>query len=152
MSGRRLHSGLDREFITIYFMQGTGGKHKIAVRRISLIMGVIVFLFGMVFLRVWQEMQVVKLGYETTQLRREYDTLLDQQRILLSRRNSLANLERIENLARNKLGLDMPRKGQLIFLVDPAIPSEGWRGWFDRWIEQAEGFKFAVRRPKQKTE
>ncbi len=152
MSGRVLHSGLDREFVTIYFMQETGGKNKIAVRRISLIMGVILVLFGVVFLRVWQEMQVVKLGYKITQLRGEYDTLLDQQRILLSRRNSLANLERIEKVARNKLGLDTPRKDQLVFLVDPAIRSEGWRGCFNRWIKQAESFKFAIRGPEKKTE
>ncbi len=152
MSGRVLHSELDREFITIYFMQGTDGKHKVAVRRISLVMGVIVILFGIVFLRVWQEMQVVKLGYEITRLQREYDALLDRQRILLSQRNSLANLERIENLARNKLGLDTPRKDQLIFLVDPAIRNEGWRGRFGRWIKQAESFKRAVRGPEKKTD
>ncbi|MCD4812408.1 cell division protein FtsL [bacterium] len=132
MTGRTLTGELDREFITIYFLQEEKEKRRLAVRRLSLVLGVIFFLFAIIGLRVWQQMQVVKLGYEINQYRQQYHQLLDENRILLSRRNALASMERIETIAREAFGLEMPQSQQLIFLVDPAAKPEGIGGWFSK--------------------
>lgn len=136
MANQSLSGKLDKNFITIYFMQGKKTDSRIAIRRVSLILGIVLVLFIAVFFRVWQEMQVVKLGYEINQMRYEYNQALDKQRILLSQRNALASLERIESIARLELGLVTPGSRQLIFLVDPADEAKKFRFKLWAWIRQ----------------
>jgi cell division protein FtsL len=142
MAGKLLAGALDREFITIYFLQEARENRRVAIRRVWLVIGLIAFLFGVVFLRVWQQMQVVKLGYQINQSRLGYHRLLDEHRILLSQRNALASLERIEAIARQELELEAPNSKQLVFLVDPAAKGEGLRGFFSgsgifkRWFKK----------------
>ena len=130
MPGKILTGDLDREFVTIYFLQDERDNRRVAIRRLWLVLGIVAFLFSMVFLRVWQQMQVVKLGYQINQQRQDYHSLLDEHRVLLSKRNALASLERIEAIALQKLGLEAPHSEQLVFLVDPAVKREGLRGFF----------------------
>lgn len=134
MPGRILMGDLDREFVTIYFLQDKRKNRHLAIRRLWLVLGIIFFLFTVVFLRVWQEMQVVKLGYQINQHQQEYHRVLDEHRILLSQRNALASMERIEAIACQELSLEAPQSGQLIFLVDPAAPGEGLRGFLGSGI------------------
>ncbi len=133
MAGRSLSRELDRDFVTIYFLQEDKANRRLAIRRVSLVLGIILVLFLVVFLKVWQQMQVVKLGYQINQHRAAYHQLLDEHRVLTIRRNALASLERIEAIAREKLSLDTPKGEQLIFLVDPAARVEGLSGWLD-WM------------------
>jgi len=144
-----LSGKLERDFITIYFMRGSKKKNKIAIKRVSLLVGIILFILGAVFLRVWQEMQVVKIGYKLEQLQRQYDGLLNQERILLSKRNSLMSLERVEEIANEKLGLVRPSKENLIFVVDPAFEKNSswlakkvdWNKWWQQictWWEEVQ--------------
>jgi cell division protein FtsL len=156
MASRILTSELDREFVTIYFLQEGREHRRIAIRRLWLVLGLILFLFSLVALRVWQQMQVVKLGYQINHLRQEYHSLLDKQRVLLSRRNALASLERIEAIAQAELDLHTPGSEQLIFLVDPASPQEGLKGFFSgsgrfrQWLNQVmSNPKHGYRNPKQ---
>jgi len=141
MAGRTLTGELDREFVTIYFLQDERGNRRIKIRRLWLVLGIILFLFLVIFLRVWQQMQVVKLGYQINQYRQEYHRLLDKHRILLSQRNALASLERIEIIARQELALETPRSEQLIFLVDPAAKHEGLTDFFSGAGKLGEWFK-----------
>jgi cell division protein FtsL len=134
---------LDRDFVTIYFLQGSPEKHKIAIRRIYLILGVIVFLFVIVFARVWQEMRIMKLGYELNRDKLEYRRLMDEERSLLSRRNALANLERVEAIAKTELGLKAPQSSQLVFLTDPEESARPFPGWFG-WVKKIQGSLFKV--------
>jgi cell division protein FtsL len=110
-------------------MDGEKADRKIAVRRLSLIVSIVAVLFMVISLRVWQEMQVVKLGYQLNQLKAQVNQALDKQRILLSRRNSLASLERIEYIARQEMGLVTPVGDQIIFLKDPAAPEQQHQPW-----------------------
>lgn len=127
---------LDREFVTIYFMQGSPEKHKIAVRRIYLVLGLIGFVFLAVFLRVWQEMRIMNLGYQLNHARQEYRKLTEAHRLLLSRRNALANLDRVESLAKNELGLRPPQSEQLIFLADPGMDASQGGNWLEKFMER----------------
>ncbi len=136
MAGNSLTGKLDKDFVTIYFMAGQKTDRKIAVRRLPLILGILGMLFAVIFLRVWQEMQVVKLGYHLNQIKVQVNQALDEQRILLSQRNSLASLERIEYIARQEMGLITPVGEQLIFLSDPAMDEKHhpWDLW--QWLSR----------------
>lgn len=131
---KSLTGKLDKDFVTIYFMQGEKNDGKISVRRLSLVLSVILILFLAIFFRVWQEMQVMKMGYTINQLRHESDEVLNEHRILLSQRNALASLERIENIATEKLGLVTPKSDQLVFLVDPAESPRKLDSTFLKWF------------------
>jgi len=122
-------------------MQGSRVDRKISVRRVWIVLGLLALVFGVVFLRVWQEMQIVQLGYRVNQLNEERQRLLNRQRILLSRRNALASLERVEAIAGQKLGMRVPEREQVVFLVDPSPRRSGLAGWLAsggtlaRWVE-----------------
>jgi cell division protein FtsL len=127
--GRSL-SGLDPEFLTIYFMRGAHLDRKVAYRRVWVIFGALLAVFALLGVRVWLEMQNVKVGYELHQLKAERVCLRDAQQALLTQRNSLASLERVETVARTRLGLGLPVKDQTVFIVEaPERP----RGLADVW-------------------
>ncbi len=128
-----LNRELDREFVTIYFLQADQEERRVAVRRIWFILSIVFLLFGLTSLKVWQEMQVVKLGYRINQERQQYHQLLDEHRALQTQRNALASLERIEVMAKAELGLETPRSEQLVFLVDPAAANQRLQPWFN-WM------------------
>jgi cell division protein FtsL len=128
-------SGLDPEFLTIYFMRGTHLDRKVAYRRVWVIFGALLAVFALLGARVWLEMQNVKVGYELHQLKAERLHLRETQQALLTQRNSLASLERVETVARTRLGLGLPAKDQTVFIVEAA---ERPRGLVDVWsVSQA---------------
>lgn len=141
MSGRRATGSLEPEFVTIYFMQGSRGDRKVAVRLARLVFGLIVIGFTAVFLRVWLEMKVMQLGYQCGALKSRYARLLEEERGLLTRRNMLASLDRVEAIARTELGLQTPSREQLVFLQDPAERTSGFAGLWGsqgtwvRWLK-----------------
>lgn len=141
MPPRRPHGSWRPEFVTIYFMQGTRQDRKVAVRLIRVVLGGILLIFSGVFLRVWQEMQIMKLGYQCGELKIQHRRLLEDQRSLLSRRNALASLQRVEAIARTELGLDAPERERVVFLTDAEDTPGGlaglWsgRGFFARWLK-----------------
>jgi len=132
MTGRRLTSRLDREFVTIYFLQEGRQRGGLAVRRLTLVLGVIALVLGVVFVRAWQQMQVMKLGYLLNQHQQQVQQLAEEHRQLLSQRNALINLQRVEDLAREELHLAPPRSEQLVFLTDPAAPQGGVSTWWQQ--------------------
>jgi cell division protein FtsL len=137
MSPRRPDGSWDPEFVTIYFMQGARLDQKVAVRLARVVLGSILLVFGLVCLRVWQEMQIVKLGYECGELKLQSRRLQETQRTLLSQRNALAGLQRVETIARTELGLQTPERGQVIFLADPEDQPRGFAGW---WQDRGRPF------------
>ncbi|MEW6516544.1 MAG: cell division protein FtsL [candidate division FCPU426 bacterium] len=132
MNVRRLTSRLDREFVTIYFLQEQQQRGGLAVRRLTLVLGVIALALGLFFVRAWQQMQVMKLGYLLNQHQQQVQQLAEEHRRLLSQRNALISLQRVEALAREELKLAPPRSEQVVFLVDPAAPRGGMSSWWQR--------------------
>jgi cell division protein FtsL len=121
------HEGPD--FITIYFLQGAQGDRKLALRLGWVVLGGILLAFAALFLRVWQEMTIVELGYRCGELKRQCDHLLADQYRLLSQRNGLVSLARVDAIARTQLGLQTPARTDVIFVNDPAAPASGLAGW-----------------------
>jgi cell division protein FtsL len=136
---RKNTSALDPEFLTIYFMRGAQLDRKVAFRRVWLIFGGLLLIFGLLGLRVWQEMQVVKAGYQLNQMKKERLHLLEEQQVLQTQRNALASLERVELVARKDLGMCPPAKDQTVFMVESSEPRQGFnRVWTasQSWLER----------------
>jgi cell division protein FtsL len=128
------------EFVTIYFLQGKRLDQKLRLQLRRLTVGLLCLGFVAVAARVWQEMQVVKLAYQNTALRQELTQLQKEQHELLSRRNALASLDRVDVIARSQLGMLPATREQVIFLPEPAEPVRNfWEGsrrfamWLGSW-------------------
>lgn len=80
----------------------------------SLLLGSLV-LVGVLFY-VWQHIQVVRLGYQVEYLSGERASLIRQQKELRFEVAKLRSLRRVEEIARQQLGLTSPRPGQVIAL------------------------------------
>lgn len=92
------------------------------VRRISLFPGLLVggiLLLGVLFY-VWQHIQVVRLGYAIERLRTERGAALQRGRELTLEIAQLKSLKRVEEVARTRLGMVTPSRGQIV--VVPAAP------------------------------
>ena len=63
---------------------------------------------------VWSNVRLVGLAYEHQGLNREHRDLLRKNHLLRVERESLRSLDRIQLLAKNKIGLIEPENGQII--------------------------------------
>ncbi len=90
----------------------------------------ILFLSLILFLYVWQHMQVVKLAYEVQGLRAQKQALTNQYYYLKYRMYDVDSLTKVENIARNQLGMVTPRTDQVVILSDdsPLVPH--WLAWW----------------------
>jgi len=75
-------------------------------------LGVLVFLFVLLF--AWQHFQCVRYGYQVEQLKAEYATLEEHNHQLRLEQAALADPERIDTLARTRLGMVSPNPQQVI--------------------------------------
>jgi cell division protein FtsL len=62
---------------------------------------------------VWERSQVVSLGYEVNQLRKNWEMEQQRHRALILESASLASLDRIERLASTQLGMTAAKRGQI---------------------------------------
>jgi cell division protein FtsL len=78
---------------------------------------IILFCFAsVVLLHVWLRLQVVNLGYALSATTKLQQRLEQEQRELRVEYATLTSPERVEALARRRLGLRPPEKGQVIVL------------------------------------
>ena len=75
-------------------------------------LGVLVFLFVLLF--AWQHFQCVRYGYQVEQLKAEFTTLEERNHQLRLQQAALADPERIDTLARTRLGMVTPNPQQVI--------------------------------------
>ena len=75
-------------------------------------LGVLVFLFVLLF--AWQHFQCVRYGYQIEQLKAESATLEEQNHQLRLVQAALADPERIDTLARTRLGMVTPSPQQVM--------------------------------------
>ncbi len=72
----------------------------------------------------WQHFQCVRFGYEIQQLKSQQSSLVELNRELRLEQASLADPQRIDRLARKRLGLAPPAPQQIIRLGGAAEPAE----------------------------
>jgi cell division protein FtsL len=73
---------------------------------------VLIFLFLLLF--AWQHFQCIRIGYQIEQLKVERESLEQWNHQLRLEQASLADPQRIDALAREKLGFTFPRADQVI--------------------------------------
>jgi len=73
-----------------------------------------ILLIGFALTFVWINHQAVQIGYAITELNREQLALIDLNRKLKVELANLSSLDRLERLARDKLGLVSPRPNQVV--------------------------------------
>jgi cell division protein FtsL len=96
------------------------GRHRLLrvvrgwlVRRVLVLGGVLVFLC---MLQVWLRLQVMHLGYELSAAREVQLRLEHEQRELEVELATLRDPGRLEDVARRRLGMTDPAKGQVVVL------------------------------------
>ncbi len=68
---------------------------------------------------VWPHLEMVKIGYERGRLEAGRDRLAQERRVLRVEAAALRQLDRIEAIARGKLGMVFPRPEQVIYVKVP---------------------------------
>jgi cell division protein FtsL len=71
----------------------------------------ILFMFGAMAL-VWPNVKKIKLAYEFQDLAKEHRKLLKENHLLSLERGSLTSLGRIQQLAKNEVGMKRPSVGE----------------------------------------
>jgi cell division protein FtsL len=84
--------------------------HNVAVVLLSFV------LVGVALAHVWLRLQVVQMGYELSTASKLQNQLEQEQRELKVELATLMSPDRLEALARRRLGLAPPEKGQVIIL------------------------------------
>lgn len=64
---------------------------------------------------VWHQAALISLGYQTTRLEEKISHLEEEIRGLEIQKASLLSLEKVERIAREKLGLSEPKKNQIVY-------------------------------------
>jgi cell division protein FtsL len=82
-------------------------------------------LFGLgVLLYGWQQYRWIQLGYEIAGLQKQKEELLSYQNNLIVERDTVTQFERVDWIARNKLGMVQAAPGQIVTLASDLIPGE----------------------------
>ena len=80
--------------------------------RVVLVAVVGLMIVAMAF--VWSNVRLVGLAYEHQILNKKHRNLLRENHLLRVERESLRSLDRIQSLAKNKIGLKEPENGQIV--------------------------------------
>jgi len=78
-----------------------------------------VAILSLMLLTVWEHAEMVQLGYEIEQMKRENIDQHTRQQALLVEYYELVSLDRIEASATAKLGLIRPQAGQVVLMFQP---------------------------------
>jgi cell division protein FtsL len=91
-------------------------EHKRNRRHFVCVTGLALVLIGVVLVHVWLRLQVVKTGYVLATATKLQARLEQENRELQIELATLTSPDRLESLARRRLGLVPPEKGQVIVL------------------------------------
>ena len=95
-----------RRFIKMQFYVAQREFRVVLVTLVGLMVGAMIF--------VWSNVRLIKLAYESQPLKQERRELLREKRLLEVERESLRSLDRIQWLAKKKIGLKEPEDDQIV--------------------------------------
>ena len=90
---------------------------KLPVTRVAACIGVIA---ASALALVWPHLEMVKIGYEVARLEKDRGVLTQESRVLRVEVAALRQLDRIEAIARKKLGMVFPRPDQIVYVKVPS--------------------------------
>ena len=81
---------------------------------------------AVLFAAIWTNLETFRLGYQIERLQKQKEVLVERQRQLEMERARISALSRVENVARERLGLVTPVRGQIVFVKDgsPGTPPQ----------------------------
>lgn len=91
-------------------------EHKLNPRQSVCVALLALLLVGVVLVHVWLRLQVVKTGYVLATATKLQTRLEQENRELQIELATLTSPDRLESLARRRLGLVPPEKGQVVIL------------------------------------
>ena len=94
-----------------------GWKFQIPVSRAAIIIG---SLAVSALALAWPHLEMVEIGYEVARLKNERDVMAQERRVLRVEIAALRQLDRVETIARKKLGMVFPRPDQIVYVMVPA--------------------------------
>ncbi len=68
----------------------------------------------------WPHLEMVEIGYEVARLKNERAVMAQERRVLRVEIAALRQLDRVETIARKKLGMVFPRPDQIVYVMVPA--------------------------------
>lgn len=87
-------------------------------RRVKLFSAAMILVLGLALLYVWTRISVVQKGYEVSRLHKEVHTLSQEISRLEAEVARLKSPDRLEKIAREKLGMRLPQGDEIVF-VEP---------------------------------
>jgi cell division protein FtsL len=91
-------------------------RDSIALKKMLLIVVVGIILLLPFFTYTWQQIEIIRYGYEIEELKRQRKELLEAHEALKIRKAALESLDRVEKIARGKLGLTDPSRDQVVLV------------------------------------
>ncbi len=76
---------------------------------------------AVLFGAIWTNLETFRLGYQIERLQKQKEGLLEKQRQLEMERARVSALARVEGVARDRLGLVTPGRGQVVYVKDGAL-------------------------------
>lgn len=95
--------------------------------------GILVLSF-VLFLYVWQHMQVVKLSYEVQALKQQKQQLTNEYYYLKYKMHDVNSMTRIEKIAREQLKMETPRADQVVILDDSFSFAPRWFTFWEKTL------------------
>ena len=75
---------------------------------------------AVLFAAIWANLETFRLGYQIERLQKQKESLAERQRQLEMERARVSALARVEEVARERLGLVTPGREQVVFVRDGA--------------------------------
>lgn len=95
-------------------------RKKFKRREITFSLGVISLIILILTFYIWHQIESVRLGYETRESEARVLSLMKAVDTLEAKKSSLLSLERVEEIAKNKLGLRPPDDHQVLYEDNPS--------------------------------
>lgn len=73
---------------------------------------------AVLFAAIWTNLETFRLGYQVERLQKQKESLVEKQRQLEMERARVSALARVEDVARERLGLVTPGRDQVVFVKD----------------------------------
>ncbi len=104
--------------------QRSSGRPRARGRPI-LYIGCALIVLASTFSLAWAQLHTLRRGYDYQRLKSRRDALYEQNRLLRLEAASLRQLERVEAIARTRLGMVLPARGQVVIVRWKSSSSQG---------------------------
>lgn len=108
--------GVSREVISFPLWWQPKSRSRSGALQLRYFFISVLILIGFAFLFVWSRSEVVQVGYQISEARKQHERLLVRKTQLELERASLRDPRRIEEIATQMLGMQRPKPHQRIFL------------------------------------